>query len=214
MSEKVKITITEALRERKLLKARIERAIIQAKPFGLVLGDAQKPEQRIYQTSEALVVTCKASVQSVLDMLERYDNLVSEIIKSNASTVVTVAGIEMKVAEAVERRDSMKRREAFVNHIESSLANFATKVGILEREMDAKINKQVADTKTEAMDADEIKALTEETTARVKKVSEPKLLDPCDMQGKLVLMKGNVTAFFDELETKLNVSNALTTIEI
>lgn len=214
MSEKVSITITEALRERKLLKKRIALATQLARPFGIVLGEAQKPEDKKFENKEQLVNALKSLTDSPFALIERYNKLVAAIIKSNATTNVVVAGETLTVADAVERRQSQLMMTTLINQIEAELARIAQTATMKERELNDKIDRQVRDNKTEAMNADDIKALVDETTARLKRVGSVLVVDPCNIREQLMSMKEKNLAFFDELETKLNIVNATTTIEI
>ena len=99
-----KYSIHRALAELKLLDKRITKTIDNLKVITYKKGN--KLEYNI--TEEEFKAVVEADMQSVKDLITRRKEIKEKIVKSNAETLVTIAGKEMTVAAAIERKESIK----------------------------------------------------------------------------------------------------------
>ena len=87
-----KISITEALNELKLYDSKIRKAITNA----AFCGAAKKSADKVgVLKKEDFEERAKASHQSVTDLIANRNSLKSAIVKSNAETMIEVAGKAM-----------------------------------------------------------------------------------------------------------------------
>ncbi len=104
----MKLTITRALSELKLLDKRIRKEI-EAAYF--VAGVQKKKKIIGMYTKEEFSSRSQGEVDSIQSMTERRKIIKSAIVNSNARTMVTIVGNTMAVAEAIERKTSIEYEE-------------------------------------------------------------------------------------------------------
>jgi RNase P subunit RPR2 len=101
----LKISIARALIELKTLEKRIEKKLNEIEPVTILTGNTLESG---ITSKEAFEKSVKASYQSLIGLIEHKRKLKAAIVKSNAVTVVEVAGEKMTVAEAIERKSSIE----------------------------------------------------------------------------------------------------------
>src|SRR5690554_4907003 len=100
----MEMTITRGLSELKLINDRIQRKINDAR---FAVGNKNNNKKIDGMTIEEFNKNAKSQYQSIQDLIERRKKIKSAIVDSNAKTVVTIAGKEMTVASAIERKESI-----------------------------------------------------------------------------------------------------------
>lgn len=210
----IQMTVTQALRERKVLNSRIERAIREGVYLGVVEGESKRPVNKAYRTVEDLTVQINASTDRVTSLMKRYNDIVAALILSNATTTVTVAGDDMTVAAAIERRNSFAMTMNFIAQLTQQQNTAVNDLTTRQRTLDANINQRVANNKTESMDAAQISELTANSKAVLEREFLPQIHDPRGNGAGLQSIREKAELFLDELETQLNIVNATTMIEI
>ena len=206
-----KITVTEALKELKLYDDKIYKAIDRAE----FVGAAKKNSDMIgHKKKETYENDAKSSFDSISALIRNRDALKSAIVNSNATTMVEIGGIEMTVAAAIERKTSIQYDKQFLNAMKSQfnaaisrVANENTKV---DTQCDKLIETQLSGDNKQKLDKVDIEAFT----APYRKQREFSLLDPLNIEKKIIELEARIDAFEAEVDTKLNVSNALTTVEV
>lgn len=210
----IQMTVTQALRERKILKDRISRATNEGIYLALVEGDAQRPVNKAFRTHEELAAKIQSSADSVNGLIKRYHDIVDALITSNANTTVSVAGKTLTVAAAIERRMSNSMTKEFLVRIGVQQAGVVREMDSRSRILSQSIDARVAANRTESMNATEIEKLVADSKAALERESMPKIYDPAGILPKYETMRNEFDAFEDELETQLNIINATTMIEI
>lgn len=201
------ISVTRALAQIKSLNDRIGRGCKEAFVSHLVGG---KHPQGIEKT--AVETQLKANVQSVEDLIKERSKLKNAVVISNATTKVKIAGVEMTVAEAIERKGSIQLEEQFLNSMRQQLV--ATQ-NIVDRQ------NQVANTKIDAAiqqiagkdrkaDETELKVVRESIEAKDGAV----LLDSADIRGKIESLQKSIDEFKLEVDFALSEVNAKTEISV
>lgn len=208
------ITMTAALRKRKMLKLQLDKGTKTGMFVSLYEGDAKRPFKRMFQTESLLNKTIKAQVESVADQITYYHKLVAAIIKSNAETTVTVAGVSYTVADAIERRNSIMLTRNYITRIKNNIAEAADYITRRDKEIDTEVSSLVERSKTESMDASALKQLESDTRTRVISDKALKIADPCGLASSVDKMEEEYQDFCNELEDALNISNAVTLIEV
>lgn len=206
-----KITVTEALKELKLYNDKIYKAIDRAE----FVGAAKKNSDMIgHKKKETYENDAKSSFDSISALIRNRDTLKSAIVNSNATTMVEIGGTEMTVAAAIERKTSIEYDKQFLNAMKSQfnaaisrVANENTKV---DNQCDKLIETQLSGDNKQKLDKVDIEAFT----APYRKQREFSLLDPLNIEKKITELEARIDAFEAEVDIKLNVSNALTTVEV
>jgi hypothetical protein len=199
------ISVTQALAELKLLRRRIQSAT-QGSEF-IVLR-----HKRDVLVPADFATSARAAYQSYTDLLARYKAIKSAIVLSNAATVVTIAGVEYTVADAVERKraiDFEKEMLVTLQHQYDSVtkkyeSHTAAEILRVERLLQSELSK---DSKTNV----EVIAQLTETFLNQNKAE---ILDPLDVKALIARMTRSIEDFETKVDWVLSESNGRTMIPV
>lgn len=104
------MSITRALSEIKLLDSRIEKTISEIK-FAICV--TKNTSSNVNKNDFSSQTTSK--YQSLVDLMTRRESLKSAIMKSNASTLVTIGSKEMTVVDAIEMKKTIKYKKTLLD---------------------------------------------------------------------------------------------------
>lgn len=208
----MKITVTRALAELKILGTRIENAIANGIYVAAVRGSRNVP---LLQTKSAEEVSADimASYQSVESLIKRRDAIKRAVIVSNAETQVTIGGQTMSVAEAIERKSSITYLQQFVAAVSRQCIAVSNQIQAQNLKVEQDIEKRVM----AAYGNDKGKVTAEQHSLiadAVKGESEAKMLDPAKIENKIVSLRKQYEDFTTEVDFVLSESNARTEIEV
>lgn len=202
-----KISVTRALAQVKSLTDRIQRGT-QAQFIVVSVGSkvAGKPSE-----DEAKQFV-KANLQTVRDLIALRTKLKSAIVKSNSTTQVTIGGVSMTVAEAIERKSSIVLEQ---NLLHTMITQQANAVATVER-----LNVDVARRSEEAVgtllgrdrktDDEDCMVVARAIEAKSKAV----LLDENKLDTLIPQMTLELDQFLLEVDFALSEINATTQIEV
>lgn len=208
----VKMVITEALSERKLLRKRISKAITAGRYFGVVIGKDAKPHNPAFKTAKEEAEHIQSTFDQVTSLQRKYYALVGAVAVSNANTEIEVAGQKMTVASAIEYKKSIDMERNLVNELTRQLADSSSTIRTLNTRAQSEIQ-------------DKLKAL--HGTAESAKISEddfnaihdphmnrygPELHDPMKLVEWVTEKSNRLDEFQTAIENALNVKNAVTEI--
>ena len=127
------MSIHRALAELKLIDNKIQKEISRASfaQFKKVVG----------KTVDNLDVdtfkkNSKASLQAINDLMNRRSAIKSALVLSNAITKVTIAGDEMTVAEAIDKKNTTQSMINLINKLKQTWNQVHVKVGTANRALD------------------------------------------------------------------------------
>lgn len=206
-----KITVTEALKELKLYDDKIYKAIGRAE----FVGAAKKNSELIgHKKKSTYEIDAKSSFDSITAMIDNRDALKSAIVNSNAITKVEIGGVTMTVAAAIEKKSSIEYDKRFLyamkEQFDQAVSTVSRENAKVDAQCDRLIETQLSGDNKQKIDKVDIEAFT----APYRKQREFAIVDPLDIEKRIVELETNIDTFEAEVDTKLNVSNALTTIEI
>ncbi len=131
-----KMTIHRALSELKLIDAKIEKQTAEIVPVGvfqkgkLILG---------YITEAEFSAAAKSKYDSVTDLIIRKGAIKSAIVQANSVTIVTVAGKEMTIADAINQKAAIKFTKALIEKLKAyhraALADLNNRNATVEQNM-------------------------------------------------------------------------------
>jgi len=205
----MKMTITRALVELKTLSSRIDKTTEGIIPVAIITG---KNSPRGYATKDDFEKDVKSKFDSVTTLIARRKQIKSEIVKANASTTVEIAGIEMTIAEAIERKNSITLEKRLLERLSSSYYQTLRQ----QEQLDARCQEQLHKL-LEVNFGKDSKAKSEEIDAISKPYLEnnaPKLIDPLDVKKKIEELENSITKFESEVDVVLSEANAKTEFEI
>ncbi len=219
MSEKM--LVTQALDERDLLVKKIQDKINKTTFVDTIRPNADKVyEGRV--SSEEFSKEAESSYQQITDLIDRYQQIESAIVASNADTRIMTSYGEFTVAGAISLRSRLRGTGLY-----SSKTDFES---ALHNKMEKDFQKQVAF-------AEEKNRILQSTAEEMRlsilgkdtKVKEDKplnvveeyvrentteLVDPLDVQKQMEKLTEKRNTLLTELDTQIKVSNATTFIEI
>ena len=204
------ISVTRALAEHKLIDKKILSLTGRAKFMTLSKKDGATVDGN---TIEQFGADAQSAYDQLRSLLKQKASIKSAIIMSNAVTEVTIAGKTMKVAEAIERKNSI----AFDKQVlETMRSNFVSTKSMYEREkanveskLDAYLNQLFGASKATAK-AEDIQLLSETYV----KNNMSKLIDPIELEKKIVAMEAEINEFDKDVDFSLSESNTRTDIEV
>jgi len=208
------ITVTRALSELKSLQDRITAAV--QRPFiALTLG--QGDNTKMYKDArdvDAVRAELVSNFDSASGLIQRRHALKRAVMASNAVTRVTVDGREMTVAEAIERKQSIGYARALLQSMIEQRRLRTSEHAAIEQKLTEEI-RHMAEVMNSRESADatkqnNIKAVNDQQ----RRVSEPALLDPNQLDEKIKNMEEHIQAFLGEIDFVLSESNAITRIKV
>lgn len=208
------ISVTRALTEIKHLADRIARDT--NKPFvGVAKGQANHktcqsaPSMNVEAFSDAV----KANLSSVLDLIAYREKLKRAVIKSNAETIVVIAGESMTVAEAIEKKANIAFTERLIATLRHQLV---TANGVVE-----KANKALSDEINSAVISAYGNEKGKVDEAQYEAVALPRqtrnalsLIDPNNVEQVIETLSDKMSKFLEEVDFILSESNSITKIEV
>ena len=207
-----KILVTKALGELKILDDRILREVASAN----FVASAKTVESKVTpnKTKEKFAVEAKSKLQSINDLVERRKKLKAAIVESNSKTLVNINGVEMTVANAIERKTSIEYEYDLLRTMESQLAKANKNVNVKNLEMESKIDSLVET----AFGRDNKANIKPEEYSSIaepyRKANEYSLVDPLSIEEKIEAMKNDLEGFKSEVDSCLQISNCTTYIQI
>lgn len=206
----MKISLHRALAEIKLLDKRINSSV-KGKLY--VTSQIGREKPRDFNSTEEFEAIAKGSYQSVMDLISRRNEIKSKLIHANAVTEVTISGERMTIAEAIDRKDSIKYEKLFLLELKNQLA-IVNKIIEQERfDMELRLENRIESdlgSKDRKINAKEVEEITESFLKRYK----PSIIDPLDIRKKIELLEESIENFETEVDYVLSEINTVTTFEL
>lgn len=210
MSDKIEMSIHQALAELKLLDKRITKALHESKFIAMRQGE-EPPVG--YNTNEDFINNSKSKFQSVKDLIIQRNRIKSGVIKSNAITTITIGNNVMTIAEALDRKISIQYEKELLNSLISQYNevnnNIQRQMYDFEQRLDKRIESDLGN-KDRNTNAKEVEEITNNFTKRYK----PNMLDPIEILKEIELLQKEIEEFEMNIDFKLSESNASTRITI
>ena len=206
------ITVTEGLRELKLYDAKINKAINKA---NLVIA-AKKSEdilKQIGKTKKEFKDEAKAEYISIKDLIENRAKLKAAIVNSNAKTKVTIDGVKMTVAEAIERKSSIEYEQTLLKKLKSAYEKANDLVSYNNDKVDNKVDELIKTmvgkdtTKMSKEDQDKI-------TNGYRENNEWDIVDPIEIRKEIDKLEERIDGFLANVDVQLSLSNSTTFIKL
>ena len=206
------ITVTEGLRELKLYDAKINKAINKA---NLVIA-AKKSEdilKQIGKTKKEFKDEAKAEYISIKDLIENRAKLKAAIVNSNAKTKVTIDGVKMTVAEAIERKSSIEYEQTLLKKLKSAYEKANDLVSYNNDKVDNKVDeliKTMVGKDTSKMSKDD----QDKITNGYRENNEWDIVDPIEIRKEIDKLEERIDGFLANVDVQLSLSNSTTFIKL
>lgn len=209
-----KMTVHKALAELKVIDKRIFNAM---EDIVFVLSCKNNTDKIEGVSVEDYKSSVKSGYQKVNDLINRRNAMKRAVVLSNASTMVSINGVEYTVAEAIDMKNhGMDIKKELLSRMQRDY-NVATNLfshnsgSSLEDKANAyvvNILKSQGDS-SDKTDPKQIQALHDSYVANNKYI----MIDPLYISKKIENLYNEITEFETEIDSCLSVSNAVTTIE-
>lgn len=204
-----KMLVTQGLNELKTLDSRINRAIRNSS----FVASAKTSEKKVtpYITKEDFIKEAKSAIDSIGDLIKRREAIKNAIVESNAKTHIEICGETYSVAKVIDMKNSISYKKFLLNTMKQQLADSQLEVERHNRAMEQKIDNLVA-----TVYGKETKGKTEDYDSIVipyREREEYSLVDPIGIVDKIDELEKFIEEFESTVDSKLQVSNCITTIE-
>lgn len=210
-----KLTLHRILSELKTIDDRIKKATDDLMHRAVKRGNQLIINGRKSNMSETeFTEEAKATYQSVTDLIKRKFVLKSALLKANATTKVTIAGVEYTIIEAIEMKSLMDKK-----------ANLLQRMKRVNNSVDLTFNDTVeqANTDFERLLSAQITGLTNKSDiAKVRedykvifdKANTVTIVDPIESSEIIKSLEKEIEDFKVNVDSALSEINATTAIEI
>ena len=208
------ITITQALSELKVLDSRI-----RSSTRSLVLVAAKRKSETTIggRSVEKFKQEEKSKLQQIEKLIENRSEIKRKVIKSNAETSVTIAGVVMTVAEALEYKSSIGYKIELRDRMNASLSDAIKRENLLKDELERKVSSMTdsamqASGSTSKSDGSGIV----EMITQLQKNMTPDFIDSVDggLQARVEALDVEIDEFISNVDIIITISNASTIIRL
>ena len=205
----MKVSLTRLLNEIKLLDQRIQKASTTSLFVQGKVGD--KPPQG-YSSVDEVAAQIQADFKSVRDLITLRNQYKSKLVIANATTKLTVAGEEMTIAQAIERKRTIDLEKNLLRTLNAQFANIKNQVDKHNQQMEQTIDQMLTNLhgKDRKVGEDEVRAVSEP----YRKQHQASLIDPLTVRTKIVELEEFISKFENEVDFVLSETNAKTEVEI
>ena len=204
------MTVTDALAELTLLEKRIDsaRTALSDKTLITVVEVDKVPTG--YKTRQEHTSMAGAALQRVDALIARRRTIKRAVVLSNASTMVTIAGEEMTVAEAIEMKNFIDYYEDVLKTMQSAYSHAHKTYDTANARVKERLDKLVIEVLGKNASAEKYQSLADSFLAR----EGVELLDPINIAENIEQRQTFVEEFNSTADRVLSISNARTMIEV
>ena len=206
-----KITVHEALCEIKVSDKRIEKAIAEC---AFCAANKEVSPKIAGVPVKEFEDEIRSKYQAIMDLIKRNNAIKKALSLSNAKKKITVAGIEMSVAEAIYMmQHGITHKQKLLLTMARALKDARQTIEFengarLEDRLDKFI--QATYGSKEKVTAEELDKASKDFKAR----NEYKLVDPLGIVDKIATLTKEIDEFQAAVDSAIQISNATTYIEI
>lgn len=199
------ISVTQALSELKLVRKRIDNVV-----DGVEFTTLKKANDLLDVTKFSAKAT--AAHQSFTDLLARYNALKAAIVKSNATTHVTIAGTTYTIAEAVERKRTIEFERDLLTRFQHQFTRVKEDFEAHQRNEQARVERLL--TTELAKDAKTNVEVIQQLTATFLAQNKATIVDPLNLADLIRTMTESIENFETKVDYILSESNGRTMLAL
>ena len=206
------ITVTDALAELTLLEKRITSATAALGNNALITVVEVEKVPTGFRNRQEYETKARAALQRVDDLIARRRTIKRAIVRSNASTMVTVANEEMTVAEAIEMKHFIEYYQVVLGTMQTAHKQTLKQYQVSQAKIKERLDKLALEVlgKNESVGSDKYQSLADDFLAR----EGVELLDPTNLAEELERRQNFIEEFTSTVDRVLSISNARTMIEV
>jgi hypothetical protein len=207
-----KMLVTIGLNELKLLDKRIQRKIADGEFVGAAKTSAVNINGKV--SKETFKANAKAEYMSITDLIHRRNVIKAAIIKSNAITMVEVAGKKMTVAEAIDKKSAIEYEKQLLEELVNQFNRAVVKVNQENTKVDESIESLLYTAYGKEAKEKISQSSYEAIANPYRQANEYSLVDSLDMENLIKKLKDDIESFESEVDSCLQISNSTTMIEV
>ena len=203
------ISVARALIELKTIANRLTKAMTTAEFVAIVVGKKLPPR---IESIEAFTEDAKSIKDKIIGLIDRYRLLKSAIVKSNATTMVTINDEKMSVADAIERKTSIDFEAALLGRMNSTFSIAVAKIDSHNQTVEKRLDQLLESTlkkESSKIKGDEYNSIAEP----FMKNNKAELIDPLGVKDMIQKLETKIDLFKQEVDIALTESNAKTIID-
>lgn len=214
------MNVTRGLSEITMLDKRITGSIRGNDPYG---DNASRPRFVSARKKSSPVVehvhkledfktNAIASIQKIKALIKRRNRIKSAIVQSNAITDLVIGNKTYKVAEAIERKESIKYEKELLIELESQ---YAKAIRVVNNE-NSKVDRTIDSMYETILGRDNAGKISVEADEfkEYRNKNEWELVDPLEVENLIKEMRDEIMEFEMNVDYALSEKNALTKIKI
>lgn len=206
------MTIHRGLAELKVLENRIVKTISEAK-FCAAAKQSMKKLDGV--SIEDYKIASQSSYDTIANLIARHDAIKKAVAISNAKTIVTIAGKEYTVAEAIYMNQhgidlKLRLYSQLSDQYSAAIRNIETTNAMLSDRADRYVTNGISTSEKANMDAGTIRDMRDDYIDRETMV----LVDGISIKEKMENLAAEIDKFKAEVDAVLSASNATTEITI
>jgi len=204
------ITIHRGLSELKLLDSKIEKKIGGFLPCGIKQSNGLVNKDT---DAKEFDKNATSGFESINGLIKRKQDIKKAIVKANAETNVTIAGVKMSIADAITYKAFVEVKRRLIAHLKSQLDYYKSQVSQSNDIIDANALKL-----TEAAFGKDNVEIKDTDIASIMDPYKAKntysLVDPLKIGDKIEELTKEVDDFEAEVDAVLSEANSLTKLDI
>jgi hypothetical protein len=205
------LSVLRALNEVSLLNKKIEKENQRGGLFLSLTIGGKVPTG--FKTLDEVKKDITGRYQKITDLISRRRNIKAAIVASNAITKITINGVEMTVAAAIEHKSSI----AFSKQLLSNLTNSSAAINRKVEQHNDRVESQALQLVETTFGSKNSKVSAEEHSSIVdpfKKSRIAEIIDPLNIKDEIDKKEEEINIFEREIDSILTESNATTMIEV
>jgi hypothetical protein len=209
----MKITITRALSELKMLKKKLDKEVRDLKAIAVQHGSKLRGSNS-YIRPEDFSNQAIAQIQSIEAIQARILDIKTKIDISNSTTVVTIGGVAYTVLEALAKKSLIEYSETYLTSLKLQYKNATNDYESALGENRYKVEKQLEDWSRNNNNSKPTPDAEKNIVSTIEQIYEVKLVDPCMLSDKIKSLEKQIEDFKLNIDYALSESNSITSIEI
>ena len=207
----MKMSLTRALRELKLVNDRIDKKVGRLSVVSVAKGENPTFISTNAMSVSDFQVEAKSSIESVESLMRNADDIKKALLHANNTVTVVVGKETMTIAQAVDKKHRIETKKRYLHALRKSLAD-AEK---LADRSNSEVESEVQRLREISMGNDASKAKTDQIKAieieKKHNIVQPKGID---VRAYILKIEEEIEYFETEIDFILSEVNAKTEIEV
>jgi hypothetical protein len=202
------VSLTRLLNEIKVTESKVLTKI----GSGFITSRVGKTLPLGFTSEDEVSKQLSANYQSVNDLIKLRNVLKNLLTTSNATTKFNVAGQEMTIAQAVERKRSIDLEKRLLTSMTAQFTKISNEITNVNQKVEASIDQQLQTLfgKDRKITEDDISSVANPYRLQHQAV----VIDPLNLRKEIQVLTESISDFESEVDFALSEINARTLVEL